>query len=160
MSEERKIGRPSDYSEKIADEICDRLANGESLRSICKSEHMPHVGTVCRWLAKPENAGFREQYTRAREVQADILADETLDIADDASNDWMKRAGKDGEPGWVFNGEAARRSQIRIDARKWYAGKLAPKKYGDRQQIEHSGPDGGPVQVQRIERVVVDPKAE
>lgn len=95
---------------------------------------MPSKGTVMRWLA--ENQSFQDQYTHARNAQADTIFDEIIDIADDGSNDWMRRNGQDEEPQWVFNGEAARRSQIRIDARKWMAGKLRPKKYGEKLEVE------------------------
>jgi hypothetical protein len=122
-------GRPSDYSQEIVDEICARLSDGQSLRSICKSENLPSTTTVCKWLAKyPE---FADQYARAREAQADYIADEILDIADDSSNDWMERDGLT-----VENGESIRRSQLRIDARKWLAGKLRPKKYSDKLMVE------------------------
>ena len=124
-------GRPTDYCEAIADKICEAIVDGKSLRSICKADDMPSVTSVMRWLSKwPE---FREQYARARELQADTLFDEMIDIADDGTNDWMERKSAEGENlGWQFNGEAARRSQIRIDARKWMAGKMQPKKYGDK----------------------------
>ena len=134
------MGRPSDFSQETADLLCERLASGQSLREICRSDDMPHASTVCRWLGKEEHAAFREQYARSREAQADTIFDEILEIADDGSNDWMERKTRDEENlGWQFNGEAAKRSQIRIDARKWMAGKLAPKKYGDKQQVETTG---------------------
>jgi hypothetical protein len=126
------------FTQELADQICNRLAEGESLRSICCDEHMPHVATVCRWLADENHRIFREQYARAREAQADTITDEILDIADDASNDWMERKDADDQTiGWVLNGEHVQRSRLRIDARKWYAGKLAPKKYGEKIQQEH-----------------------
>ena len=117
---------------------------------------MPHQATVFRWLQAHE--AFRERYTRAREAQADALFDELLTIADDGRNDWMAIHGDDGEVvGYKENGEALRRSALRIDARKWMASKLQPKKYGDK--IAHTGPDGaGPVQVETIRRVIVDTK--
>lgn len=130
-------GRPSIFSDEIALAICARLSDGESLRKICCDDAMPGQTTVYRWLM--ENEAFREQYACARELQADTLFDEILDIADDASNDWMERHGEN-NPGWRENGEAIRRSQIRIDSRKWMAGKLRPKKYGDKQLIG-SDPD-------------------
>jgi hypothetical protein len=84
------------------------------------------------------NEEFRKQYAHARDAQADTLADEILDIADDATNDWMERKDGEGESiGWQINGDHVRRSQLRIDSRKWLAAKLAPKKYGDKQEIEH-----------------------
>lgn len=130
-----QLGRPSDFSSELADRICERIADGESLRAICSADGMPDKATVFRWLAK--HADFRDQYTRAREAQADSLFDEILDIADDGSNDWMERKNSDGENiGWQENGEALRRSALRVDARKWMAGKLMPKKYSDKFSLE------------------------
>lgn len=124
-------GRPSDFTQDTADAICERLADGESLRAICSEDAMPNKATVFRWLAA--NTEFSDQYARARETQADTLVDEMLDIADDARNDWMERRDDEGgNIGWRENGEAMRRSQLRIDARKWIAGKMRPKKYGDK----------------------------
>ncbi|MEX3667997.1 hypothetical protein AB3X82_07315 [Paraburkholderia phenoliruptrix] len=101
--------------------------------------------------------GPSHRYARAREAQADTLADEMLDIADDGRNDWMERLGRDDTPlGWTVNGEAVQRSRIRLDARKWLAGKIAPKKYGEKIMQEVSGPDGGALQtVTRIEMVAM-----
>lgn len=132
---ERKVGRPSGYSAEIADRICERIADGESLRAICSDEDMPSTSSVCKWLSLHNE--FAEQYARAREAQADALFDDILIIADDGSNDFMERKSADGGvDGWRENGEALRRSALRVDARKWMAGKLAPKKYGDRQEID------------------------
>ncbi len=126
--------RPLEFKQYIADIICERIANGQSLREICRDENMPASSTVFKWLTRVE--AFAEQYARAREAQADALFDEILTIADDGSNDWMERRGDDGASlGWKENGEAIRRSQLRVDARKWMAGKLRPKKYGDKLDI-------------------------
>lgn len=115
--------------------ICERIANGESLRAICDDEGMPDKATVFRWLAL--DTEFCDQYARAREAQADALFDDILSIADDGQNDWMERKNAIGENiGWMENGEALRRSQLRIDARKWMAGKLRPKKYGDKLNLD------------------------
>jgi hypothetical protein len=100
---------------------------------------MPAKAMVFRWLAV--NEGFRDQYARARETQADSLADDILSIADDARNDWMEKHGED-DKGWQENGEALRRSQLRIDSRKWLAGKMKPKKYGDKIEQTVQNPDG------------------
>jgi len=125
------MGRPSDYEQVIADIICEHIADGVSLREICRGEDMPNKATVFRWLAA--HAEFRDQYARAREAQADTLADELLDIADDGDNDWMERKGEDGQSlGWKENGEAIQRSKLRVDTRKWIASKLKPKKYGEK----------------------------
>jgi hypothetical protein len=136
--QKRPPGRPSLYTEKLADEICRRLAEGESLRAICREDGMPGVRTVFDWLEADES--FRTKYARAREVQAELMADELLEIADDGQNDWMEKFYKDGEAaGWAENGEALRRSQLRVATRQWIAAKLLPKKYGDKTQVEHSG---------------------
>lgn len=124
-----KIGRPSSYSQEIADRICSELAEGKSMRAVCREEGMPSMQTVFSWLrTKPD---FLEQYTRAKDEAADALVDEMLDIADEATNDWMEVHDKD-NPGYRLNGEAINRSRLRVDTRKWIASKLKPKKYGDK----------------------------
>lgn len=146
------VGRPSIFSQEIADAICSRLANGESLRGICRDEEMPGSTTVFNWLAgsDPAFTAFREQYARAREIQADALVDEILEISDDGTNDWMVRENKDGENvGWTLNGEHVQRSRLRVDSRKWFASKVAPKKYGDRVDLTHGGSVGVTVQIVR-----------
>lgn len=134
---------------RIRDVICERIAGGESLRAICDDEALPAMSTVFKWLAEDEK--FSEQYARAREAQADALFDDILTIADDGRNDWMERTNADGESiGWRENGEALRRSQLRVEARKWMASKLLPKKYGDRITQEHVGKDGGPIETLNV----------
>src|SRR5271169_6484233 len=90
----RPIGRPSLFTTELGDEICNRIADGESLRAICAEVEMPDKATVFRWLSAEGNKDFRNQYIRAREAQADSLVDDILSIADDARNDWMKRNGE------------------------------------------------------------------
>lgn len=122
------MGRPSDFTPEIANEICERLSKGESLRKICESDDfLPSARTVHRWLALEDEwaLAFRQQYARAREAQADFYAEDVVDISDEAVADAVEVA----------------RNRLRIDARKWYAGKLAPKKYGDK--IAHVGGDEG-----------------
>jgi hypothetical protein len=116
------------------DRICEQIAEGRSLRAICTDEGMPNKATVFRALGEDEE--FRDQYTRARETQADTLFEEVLEIADGPTQADDRR--------------------VRIDARKWMAGKLRPKVYGDKVQTELTGADGGPVQVVgKIERVLI-----
>lgn len=131
-------GRPTDFTPELGDRICEEIADGRSLRSICLSDDMPNKSTVFRWLSMRDE--FRDQYARAREAQADSLFDDLLDIADDGSNDWMERFDDEGgNIGWKENGEALNRSKIRIDARKWMAGKLRPKVYGEKLDVAHTG---------------------
>jgi hypothetical protein len=150
------MARPSDFSQETADAICERIADGESLRSICRDDEMPAASTVFKWLVdfKP----FSEQYAKAREAQADSLFDEMLDIADDARNDWMVRRGEE-DAGWVANGEHIQRSRLRLDARKWMAGKLRPKKYGEKIEQTLVGANGGPIKSDvKFEIVLISPK--
>jgi methionine synthase II (cobalamin-independent) len=126
------MARPSDFTQEMADHICERLSEGESLRSICNDMDFPGKTTVFRWLST--NKEFRDQYARARECQADAIADEILNIADEA--------------------EDAGKARVQIDARKWLAGKLRPKVYGDKLAVG-GDPDGEPINVvARIERVI------
>lgn len=137
-------GRPSLFTQEIADEVCDRLASGQSLREICRDEHIPEATTVRRWAIE-NREGFSSQYARARESQADHYADEIIEIAEDGTNDWVKRRRKDGTIETVLDREHVQRSILRVDSRKWLMARMAPRKWGDRQKLEHSGADGNPL---------------
>lgn len=136
----KKIGRPSDFNQAVADELCERIATTpRGLDFICASdETLPSARTVHRWL--DVNDGFRQSYLRARERQADLIFDECLEIADDVSSDTkiVKRA--DGSEFEQCDAEWISRSKLRVDTRLRMAGKLSPKKYGDKQLIG-SDPD-------------------
>jgi hypothetical protein len=140
------MGRPSSYTAELAANICERLASGESLKAICRDEAMPDERSVRRW-ALNDVEGFAPRYAQAREIQAFSMADELLEIADDASNDWMVREGKT-----ELNGEHVQRSRLRSDTRKWLLSKMLPKVYGDKITQEHTGADGGPIEVASIDR--------
>jgi len=122
----------STYTEAIGDIICEGIAQGRSLRSICAEPGMPHASTVCKWVGLFPL--FATQYIRAREAQAETLAEETLAIADDGSNDWMQKNDPK-NPGYEFNGEHVQRSRLRVDARKWFASKVYPKRYGEKLEL-------------------------
>ena len=100
------------------------------------------VGELQTWLGDEAKTGFRDQYAHARDMQADALFDEALEIADDVSGDWS--TDKDGKK--VLDHEHIQRSRLRVDTRKWAAGKLAPKRYGDKMQ--HTGDGGGPIRTE------------
>ncbi|HEY8994262.1 MAG TPA: hypothetical protein VIM71_06360 [Lacunisphaera sp.] len=139
-------GRPSDYSEAIAAEICSRLSEGLSLRKICLADDMPEKTTVFRWLGKHEE--FRNQYAKAREAGMDAMAEDCLDIADDGTNDFGFKEGDDADGEGakpVFLAEHVQRSRLRVDTRKWLMSKMAPKKFGDATRLEHTGADGAPI---------------
>lgn len=132
------VGRPSTYTKELADKICGELAQGLSLRTVCRPDEMPAVSTIFCWMRMfPE---FSEQYAKAKEEAADALVEEILDIADDGTNDWMEIHDKDGGSiGYRVNGEHINRSRLRVDSRKWIASKLKAKKYGEKITQEHSG---------------------
>ncbi len=142
----------AEFSQELFDRICERIADGESLRTICADADMPSKASVMRWLAS--DTALSDQYARAREMQADAIFDEMLDIADDATNDWMEREGE-GSAGYQLNGEHIQRSRLRIDARKWMAGKLRPKVYGDK--LEVNGPGANGEHVHKVEMTFVRP---
>lgn len=127
--------------------------DGDSLRAICNDPQMPGRSTVLRWLVADET--FRSQYAKAREEQAESMADDIVSIADEGETKVV--VGGDGTTSIVFDSTAVARNRLRVDARKWVASKLKPKKYGDKVQQEVSGPDGGPVQVSAIEVRLVRP---
>jgi hypothetical protein len=111
------------------------LAEGVTLREVCKADDMPHESTVRHW-ALTDHEGFFTHYAKAREIGYHAMADETIDIADNAVNDWMERNGQDDE-GWQANGEHIQRSRLRIDTRKWLLSKALPKVYGEKLDIDH-----------------------
>lgn len=139
-----KGGRPTVKTEANMARILALLADGMSLRAICAMDGFPDRENVRRWV--DEDPDFAARYVRAREMAAEDVAEELLEIADDGRNDWMEKVNKDGECiGWMVNGEAVQRSRLRVDTRKWIASKLLPKKYGEK--VELAGKDGGPIEV-------------
>ena len=120
--------RRHEYSPEIAGLICDRIAEGASLRQICQDANMPAKSTIFCLLE--EHQDFARSYTLARQIQIEALMDEILEIADDSSNDWIDREGPNGKKYRVFNPDSIRRSKLRIGARKWLVSKLMPKRYG------------------------------
>lgn len=113
------------FTQEVFDKICLRIANGESLRKICKDEKMPNLTTVWKWLNN--NPELDKQYARAREEQAELFVDEIQEISDAKIP-----LGPDGK---IDNG-AVNQARLRIDARKWVASKLKPKKFGDFTKVQ------------------------
>lgn len=136
-------GRPSIFSEELAASICGLISCGESLRAICRMNGMPAIGTVMRWVA--ENEKFREQYREAKVQSQDAVVEEIFNILD-------SEPAKNPTTGAIDTGHVAW-TKNRADARKWYLGKIAPKKYGDKVSNEHTGPDGAPLMPTSIKLV-------
>lgn len=134
------MGRPTIYSDELAQTICECLMVGMSLRKICELDDMPAISTVMQWLAS-NKSDFMEQYAHARQVQAEYLLDELIDIADDSVDDYEIMNGEE-----RLNQEHIQRAKLRIDTRKWNIEKLAPKKYGAKQQLKHTGSNGGAIE--------------
>lgn len=144
-------GRPAKFTQELADQVCAKLIEGQSLRTVCLADDMPCATTVFKWLREiPE---FTQQYARAKEEAADALFEEILDIADDGTNDWMEQRSEEGKDlGWRVNGEALQRSRLRVDTRKWAMSKMKPKKYGDR--IDLGNADGKPFTVELVKEFI------
>lgn len=141
VSEETKKfhGNTTVYTRELADEICERIADGETLRQVCRLKGIA-ASTVRRWVLNDID-GFSARYTHARELCLESWADEVVEIGDDGVNDWMSREHKDlpdNDPkkiAWQVNGEHVTRSRLRVDSRKWLLSKLRPDKYGDKLQV-------------------------
>ncbi len=118
----------STYTPKVGDAICERIASGESLRSVCRDPKMPNKSTVLRWLVSEQ--AFRAQY----EVSKDVGIDERFEEIDEL----------------VAKESDTPRARLLWDMRRWELSKLAPKKYGDKVTTELTGPEGGPVKYQNM----------
>ncbi len=129
MKEKNKGGRPSDYTDEKAAEILLLLQKPMTLTKICQMPDMPSTSSVFRWFqSHPE---FREEYGKARQVQAQLYADEIIDISDDSAGDSIV----DEFGNMKQNSEYVNRARLRVDARKWHASKTAPKMFGDKADI-------------------------
>ena len=127
------------YSHRFADRFCQIIArSAKSVETICdENPSFPTPTAIYDWLDRfPE---FAEQYGRAREQQAGFLALQTLEIADDTSLDYQPVTdGKGNLVGVRVDGECVQARKLRVDTRKWVAGKLAPKRWGDNIGIQVS----------------------
>ena len=154
-----KRGQQPIRSQEICDAICEGIGEGIPLAQICRRSGMPGLSTVYDWMA--DDAEFAARVAHARVAGHDQIAAETLEIADDARNDWMEKLPEDGRgAGFSLNGEHIQRSKLRIETRLKLLACWDPKRYGQRTTTEHTGVDGGPIQHQAIERRIVDAKGE
>ena len=134
----------SEEDKKIAKEIIiERVSAGDSLKRIYETDKkVPKRMTIYCWL-NPESEyydkEFSENYARARQEREDAIFDDMLDIADDGSNDFMKKQIAEGVEVELLNAEHIQRSRLRIDARKWILSRMNPKKFGDKTDITSGG---------------------
>lgn len=126
----KKVGRPSKYTQELADLICNQLSEGISLRTVCLGEGMPDKTTVFSWMRLHKE--FLAQYARAKEESADALAEEIIDISDETNQ--VIRSGAEKK-----SGAYAQAQRLRVDTRKWIMSKMKPKKYGDKIDVTSDG---------------------
>lgn len=130
------MGRPSTYSDAIADKICERIAtSSDGLVKICEEVGIT-TETAYKWRGQFEK--FADKYARARADQAQLLADEIVNISDETQVGEIVTKKGDGSIE-IKRADMIEHRKLRIDARKWIASKLLPKKYGERVELEHSG---------------------
>jgi len=116
---------------------------GTILRNGCDGNTLPGYSAIMEWLDESDH--LAERYARAKAEQAEFLADEMLDIVDDCRNDFMEKVGANGETYEAVDKEHIQRSRLRVETRKWLMGKLKPKKYGDKLDVNHGGQEGSPL---------------
>ena len=130
-AQQANVGRPTTYSESLADQIVNRMIDGESMVAICRDPSMPSRYTVYQWL--DAHAEFQTRCARAREGLADYLVDQIEQMAADTNED---------------NHQSMK---VKIATAQWRAMKMAPRVYGDRSRTEITGADGGPVAVAAVD---------
>lgn len=121
----------SKYNEELFNDILIEIAStSKGLFKICEEKGL-NVRSFYRWIKEDEEKSHR--YARARDEQADLLADQIISIADDRTGDLV-----DSEFGQQGNAANVQRSKLQVEARKWIAAKLKPKKYGDKVEVEQN----------------------
>jgi hypothetical protein len=137
----------STFTQALFDRICERIAEGESLRAICETKDYPARRTVLRWVEADEK--LQKQYGKAQMDRIDHYAEQIIEIADEVRTG-EKRVTKANGDVEVTEVDMVERARVQIDARKWTCARMNPKKYGDRVLNEHMGEDGGPLVVQIV----------
>jgi hypothetical protein len=175
------IGRPSKYTDELASEICATIAESDrGIDDLCaERDDFPGARTVRTWIVEKED--FRQMYARAKELQADFVAHQTLPLADNCRigektekkeigrvcsacnnpvewrKDWKHADKSDMCEGAtaqrvyeekISTGDMVERTRLQIDARKWLAAKLSPRKYGDK--LELAGDPTSPLVVEVV----------
>lgn len=136
-------GRPSAYTEELADKICNLIVQGMSCNKISQLDDMPAKSVIYFWLSQHQS--FLDKYTRALEIRSLTYLDEVSDIADDGSNDFYEKKGKNGETFMAFDSEHVQRSRLRIETRLKMLEKLQPRKYGAKVDLNHGVQEDNPI---------------
>ena len=127
------MGRPSNYTDEIADEICERMSEGESLLRICKDAHMPARRTVNGWLMDDSFPIFSHNYGIAQAKREEVLFEEIVEIPDEF------------EGIEEVSAAVVAAAKLRTDARKWVLARMNRSKYGERSAVDLGGQDGAEV---------------
>lgn len=130
------MGRPSKYTPALADEIIERVSNGETLTFVCVSNpKMPTRKCVYDWLQGNEE--FMLRFARARDEGADAIAEEALSIANTPLEGLIEKSGPDGTT--ITREDMLGHRRLQVETRLKLLAKWSPKKYGDKIDVEHSG---------------------
>lgn len=128
------MGRPTVMTDEVKRIILDRIAEGESVASICADPEMPGRATIFRHAAEDDD--FRDGYRRARKFHAAVLVDEIISIVDDGTNDWMEKEHRDGSTSRHVNPEALARSRLRAETRLRLAAIYDPDSFSEKKGVD------------------------
>lgn len=143
------MSRQTVFTPELFAKICDQLAEGKSLRKICKPANMPSERSVRTWVIE-NREGCAEAYQRARNIGLDVMADELIEIADTPEPGTTTKRDEKGAVVEVSEGDMLGHRKLRVYVRQWYLAKLGRKKYGDKLDLG-SDPDAPiSVTVQRL----------
>lgn len=148
-----KIGRPTVMTPEVQDTIVERLIMGDTLSAICRDHDMPGRSTVIYYKNRAENSAFAARYAQARLDQMDTWGDQSIDIADDGTTDYITKTGRNGVEYQAVDQEHIQRSRLRVDTRMRLMAVLAPHVYGERVQVDHTGDVAVTVQLSDRERM-------
>ena len=123
-------GRPTIFTEILAAKICQRIADGESIRAICSDPDMPSTTAVFRWIASGKYDGFRQLYEASMQIRLETLGDGLIELAD---------APIERNAAGAIDSAAVQMRRLQIETRRWILSKLLPRKYGDRMGLDHQG---------------------
>ncbi len=137
-----KRGGQTKYTKQIAAEVCRRLAECGSLRKVCRGKGMPAESTVREWVLD-DREGFAAQYAKAHDLGVQVIAEDMIEIADTTQQGTKTTEKPNGVE--TTTGDMIEHRKLRVDVRKWYLSKIAPKRYGERVAMQQLGKDGTPV---------------
>jgi hypothetical protein len=123
-------GRPTIFTEILAAKICQRIADGESIRAICSDSDMPSTTAIFRWIANGKYDGFRQLYESSMQIRLETLGDGLIELAD---------APIERNAAGAIDSAAVQMRRLQIETRRWILSKLLPRKYGDRMGLDHQG---------------------